>query len=893
MNNERQSYEPPEWAVRFLTWFCKPELLEDLLGDLLELYDHKSETDGQRKADLQFIWWVFRSFRWSVIKNSKRPNFIMNSGINFKIAGRVLWRDKFNTILHTSGLTIGIICFVLMGLYVLQELSFDQDHSKKERIYRAYLHEDYGDGKEFFNSTTPVRFESFFKENFPEFEQVVQFRPRTFPVRLNEQDWINESVAIISPELFQVFDFDLIDGQISNPFSDRYNLVISQKYADKYFGERNPIGKTLDLKLDDKIVRFTISALAKDLPATSSIQFDFDISSEINEVIFGNRTLKGWFSVGPETYVLVNEHASIETVKAYMQDLIMSHLGEDVKRDEYTIGFQPLTDIHLNPDIPVGIAPVSNPTYVYVLGIIGLLVLLVASINYATLSIGKSVKRTHEVGMRKVLGATKKSLVSQYLSESILVSIVSTLLGASLAIYLVPFFNRLTGVSLVYQFEWWHIFAYFALAIIIGILAGIYPAFILTNTRIMSMMQKTSSPSGKHWVRQGMVTFQFLITVLLVSSTLIMNKQIKYQMDKDLGYNYEAFISIPLFGESETGGFFGDYKYALNNGAILKQMISRHPEVSDISLANHAFGSEGWSHLAFEDNSGSFRWFRMVGTDANFINAFNLEITEGRNFEEGNTADERQSILLNESAVNYFGLENPIGDKLPGKSFEDHRIIGIVKDFHYSSLRDEIEPLIITQNVEPFYQGASDIGIDDNPMPKLLLKYTGNQLLQAQEILKKEWNDAFPNRNFEMFFIEENIRKQYENEARLNKLIGVATIIAIIIASIGLLGLTVLVVNSREKEIGIRKIIGATPFQIFGLLAKAFSWQLVIGIGLSIPLTNWLMNQWLEGFAFRTSIGIDMFGLSVFISAGIALLVISFHAWKASRVNPVESLKVE
>jgi putative ABC transport system permease protein len=610
-------------------------------------------------------------------------------------------------------------------------------------------------------------------------------------------------------------------------------------------------------------------------------------------VIFGNRTLKGWFSVGPETYVMVKENSSIETVKASMQDLILSHLGEEVKRDEYTIGFQPLTDIHLNPEIPVGIAPVSNPTYVYILGIIGMLVLLVASINYATLSIGKSVKRTHEVGMRKVLGATKASLVWQYLSESILVSLVSTSIGVSLAIYLVPVFNRLTGVSLVYQFDWWHVLAYLTLAVLIGILAGGYPAFILTNTRIMSMMKKGVNPGGRQWVSRGMMTFQFLITVLLVSSTLIMNKQIKFLMNKDLGYNYEAYISIPLFGDSESGNFFDDYASALSNGSILKQKIAKHPEFTNICMSSHALGTEGWSHLAFVDNDGGFRWFRMLGTDAHFIDSYGLQMVDGRGFEEGNTADKRQSIILNESAVRYFALENPIGDKLPGKNFEELRIIGVVKDFHYSSLRDEIEPLVITQNVAPLYEGASDIGINDSPIPKMQLKYTGSQLLQAHEILEKEWSAAFPNRNLELAFVEENIRQQYENEARLNKLIGVATIIAIIIASIGLLGLTVLVVNSREKEIGIRKIIGASPFQIFGLLAKAFSWQLAIGIGLSIPLTIWLMKEWLDGFAFRTSIGVDMFGLSVFISAGIALLVISFHAWKASRVNPVESLRVE
>lgn len=895
MNQKTNHIEPPKWALRFLHWYCKPELLEDLEGDLYEIFDRKVATSGPKAANRLFGWLVFRSFRWSAIKKNQllKNNLLMINGQNLKVAARVLWRDKFNTFLNVLGLTIGILCFVQMGLYVAQELSFDHMHAKKDKIYRAYLYEDYGDGRIFFNSTTPIRFEPLFESEFSEFEAVVQFQNNGYAVRRGQQNWINETVGIISPNFFDVFDFELVRGNSENPLASRYDLIISEDYARKYFGEEDPIGGELQLNINEEAVTFTVTAIVADIPENSSIQFDMAISNELNSYLFGDRAMTGWLSVGPETYVLVQPNASIESVNERSQDVLMSYLGEDFERDQYTVGFQSLTDIHLNPDIPPGIAPVSNPTYVYILGIIGLLVLLIACVNYTTLSIGKSIKRAKEVGMRKILGAGKGLLVSQYLTESIIVAMISMIIGTLVAILSIPTFNTLTGVSLIYTFEWWHVGLFLAIGFVIGTLAGLYPSFVLTNTRIMAIMQSSNASGGKHWVRKVMVTFQFLVTVLLVSSTLIMKKQLGYLQSKDLGFDYQASIAVPLFAESQNGRFLERYQNAQDNAALLRQNLERHPELADFTVSSHAFGTNGWMHLAFEDVNGKFLWFRLLGADASFVEAFDLKVIEGRNFEKDNTADERQSILLNETAVTYFGLKKPLEEKLPGNEFGEHRIVGVVEDFHFSSLHDEIEPLVITQNLMPVFQGISDANFIDSPIPKLLFRYTGSQLTALNDVLEEEWKRTFPNRNLDYDFLDENIARQYENEARLNKLISVATLISIIIASIGLLGLTVLVVNSREKEIGIRKVIGASPAQIFGLLARTFSWQLAIGVVLSIPLTVWLMQLWLEDFAYRVSIGVDMFLVSTVISVMIALLVISYHSWKATRINPVNSLRAE
>lgn len=889
-----QRTDPPQWAIRFLHWYCNPDLLEDLEGDLYELFDRKCQTSSPNAARRHFAWWVLRSFRWSAIKKHTllKNNTLMITTLNLKVAARVLWRDRLNTLLNVAGIAIGIVCFVLMGLYVWQESTYDHFHSKKDRIYRAWLLEDYGEGKTFFNAVTPIRFEALFENDFPEFERVVQYDQRQFPVSRSQEHSISERIALVSPDFFEVFDFPVITGSDKSPLDGKYDLVISKTYAEKYFGDLNPVGQTLQLQLDDQLVPFTITAMIADIPKNSSIQFNLAISNALYEDMMNPQALQAWMMVGPETYVLVKENSAIASAEAKSQDVVMRYLGEEVNRGEYNIGFQPLTDIHLNPEVPAGIAPVSNPIYVYILGVIGLLVLLVACINYTTLAIGQSFKRAREVGMRKILGANNKGLMAQYLSESILVALVAMLIGTVLAIWLVPVFNRLTGADLVYTFQWQQVLVFLIIGVMVGIISGIYPAVVLTNTRVMRIMQASGGSPESHWVRKVMLTCQFAITILLISSSLIMRKQIDYLQSKDLGYDYEAVVAVPMHPNTQ-GRMMEQMESAQNNAQLLMDKLAEHPQIDDLTTASHSFGSSGWALLGFSDKQGAFRQFRLLTVDENYLDAFGIPVVTGRGFEAKSGLDKRQSILLNEAAVAYFGLEDPIGKKLPGEQFGEHQIIGVVKDFHFQSLHEKVEPLVITQNPMPLFEGISDINVFDSMLPKLMFKYTGSQLVQAQQLLEQAWEGLFPNVSLDYHFVDDAIQRQYANEARLNKLVTVATVISMLIAVMGLLGLTVLVVNSREKEIGIRKVIGATRYEIFGLLAKTFRWQLVLGIMISVPVTLWLMRQWLQDFAYRVDIGVDMFISSALISVFVAFLVISYHAWRASRLNPVKSLRVE
>ncbi|MEP0987466.1 ABC transporter permease [Ekhidna sp.] len=894
------SQQPPKLADRFLAWFCDERLIEDLQGDLYELYIKRRERSGKLLANILYVWWVLRSFRISALKRNQKLNnsFMTMTKNNFKIALRVLWRDKFNSSLNLLGLMIGITCFLLLGFYVKQEVSFDQFHAKKDRIYRSWLKEDYGEGQVFFNSHTPLRFESLFEDNFPEVERSVQYILSNFLVGRGENR-INESVAIISPDFFEIFDFHLIEGDRERPLPTLNDIIISQEYARKYFGDNDPMGKTLSLQIGQDIKDFNVSGIFKDIRYESSIDFDLAISTENNRTLFSDRAMNAWFNVVAETYVLLKEGASIENVNSKMQDVVLSQMGdagygdEAMQRDQYNIGMQPLTDIHLNPDIPLGNAPVANPQYVFILGTIGLLVLIIACINYTTLSTGQSLRRSKEVGIRKVLGAHKKTLIYQYLSESILLTIIAMLIGATISYLLIPTFNRLTGTEIYLQFEWWHAGIYALLALIIGAIAGSYPALILSGFKTINILRGSNQSGGKMTAKKGMVVFQFLITVFLITTTLIMRKQIQYLQEKDLGINYEAVISTQLQANPSAQRLSKRITSGFENGQLLKARLEKYPEISEVAMGTHVFGTSGWAHLAYTDDKGVFRWFRLLCVDANYLKTFDIDILEGRGFEEGNGLDMRQSVILNKSAVEHFGLKNPLGAKLPGDEFGDHQIIGVTDDFHYSSLHSEVEPLVIVMNPMPIFMGISDGDFIDTPIPKLVFTYNGSNLSDGTDILKKEWEALFPNESWNFNFIDEQIAAQYASETRMNKLVTIATVLSIIIASLGLLGLSMLVVNSKVKEIGIRKVMGASPTSIFRLLAKGFSIQLLIAIVLSIPITIYMMNKWLDNFAYRTSIGAWLFVLSSIVALLIAFLVISYHTMRATRINPVESLRTE
>lgn len=894
MNNQR-NISPPKWADRFLELYCKPEYLEEIQGDAHELFMVRMSTQSRMKAKVKFIWDVFRFFKWSNIKKSNKinSNIIEMTRNNFKIAARVLWQQKTNTALNISSIAIGLACFLMISLYLKQEITFDAFHENGERIYRVWAKEDYGEGQVFFYSNSAQPLAPALEANIPEVEATVQYDFANFLVGEGEGR-LNERIAVASPNFFSVFSFPIVRGNQIEPLATADAIVLSERYAEKYFGTDEPIGKELMIQVGDNQRAYTVSSVMKNNPKNSGFQFDMMVSNANKELYYSQGALTAWFNIAAETYVLLKEGSNAKAAEAKLPAMIKTVLGDRVQEGEYQLGMQSLTDIHLNTDIPVGILPVGNPKYVYILGTIGFLVLIMGCVNYTTLSTGQSIKRAKEVGVRKVVGANRNGLIWHFLSESILISVLAMAVGVLISYLLMPVFNGLAETDLVMPFDLTSIGLYGLIALAVGFFTGIYPAFVLSKLKLISVLRAGGKNGvGGSWLRKSLVVFQLLLTVFLISGTLIMQKQMNFLQNSDLGYDRDAIVSVDLYGNSDANGMVERINTAFENAKLLKAELSLNPNVDNIGVGNHVFGTPGWTVVGFEDRQGQFKQFTMLITDPYYLSSFDIKMSEGRNFDASLEIDKREGVILNQAAVAFFGYEDPIEKKLPGDSFGNHTIIGVTENFNFESLRTDVGPLVIVQNAELILQGISDISIDSNPLPKLIFKYTGNSLGEVQRLLDEAWSKTFQNEELQFDFVDERLRLQYQSEARVNKILNIATAISILIAAFGLLGLTILVVNTRVKEIGIRKVLGASSGKIFMLLVRSFSVQLTVAIILSVPLTYFLMSDWLNDFAYKVDIGVTEFGLSGMLAVFITLIVISYHAVRAARSNPIKALRTD
>lgn len=891
---EKTKNRPPFLIDRFLRFYCKEEFLEEIQGDLYELYKQRITARSKAYAQFAFAWDVLRFFKWSNIKKSKKSNsnFITMTRNNFKIAARVLWHQKTNTVLNVSSIAIGLACFLMIGLYIRQETSFDNFHAKGDRIYRVWAKEDYGDGQEFFYTNSAQPLAAALEANVPEVEATVQYDRFNFLIGEGEGQ-LNETGVVVSPNFFDVFDFTVVDGNKTAPLGDRNGIVLSQRYATKYFGNGKAVGNSLRVEIRGEKRQYTVSAIIEDVPENSGFQFDMMVSNADKERFYSKNVLQSWFNISAETYVLLRENSTLISAEAKLPTMVKTVLEGEVEEGQYQLGMQPLKEIHLDANFPEGLMPVGNSKYVYVLGTIGLLVLVMACINYTTLSTGQSIKRAKEVGVRKVVGAQRTGLIWHFLSESVLISLLATLIGVMLSYFFLPVFNNFADTRLTLPLNAQSIGFYIFLALSLGIVTGIYPAFVLSRLKLISILRGGNSRFGGNWIRKSLVVFQLLLTVFLITGTLVMKKQMNFMQNADLGFDKEAMVSVRLYRSPESSGMAGAIDSGFENAKLLKVELESNTAISNIGVASHVFGGSGMTSVGFDDKQGQFKQLNLIVIDPYYLSAFGVKIKEGRGFDPNLDIDKREGIILNQAAVDFLGLEEPIGKKLPGNDFENHRIIGVTENFNYQSLHSEVRPLIITQNAQLIMQGISDVSVSASPIPKLVFKYTGASLLNVKSILEEAWAKVFQEKELQFDFVDERLRLSYQNEARVNQIISIATVISIMIASFGLLGLMILVVNTKVKEIGIRKILGASPKRIFLMLFSGFSIQLLIAILLSVPITYFLMTDWLNDFAYKVGIGILEFGLSGLITLVITLLVISYHAIRVAKSNPVKALRVE
>ncbi len=798
-----------------------------------------------------------------------------------KVAYRYLVRHKGYSIINILGLAVGITCCVLIMLFVRSELSYDKFHSKSDRLYRMWEHEKYQD-QDFINSITPLRMAGALQSNYPEVEATCRIYP-FYPMVKISQNTFAEEARMVDSTFFRMFDFELIRGDRNNPFPNSNSIVITPQIAKKFFGQADPMGKNVELQLGNEKLLFTVAGIVKPSPEASSIKYNMLLPYSNSKFIFSPNAHRSWFTIYNETYILTKDKIDPKVLEGKFPSMMKQELGEDYVEGGFLVHMQPITDIHLNTDVPAGIEPVSNPKYSYILATIGLLLLLVACINFITLSIGRSATRAMEVGVRKALGAERTQLIRQFWGEAFLLTLISVIIGLAIAALLVKPFNQLISRNLSIQFDPTFILFCLLLIGLIALIAGMYPALILSRFNPVEVLKgKLKMKSNTGWLRQSLIVGQFVASIGMIICTIVIGEQMGYLKTKDLGYNKQQLVIVPT-NKSRAEG------YPL--AELYRTELLTHPQVADVAISLYTFAQDSWVELGFTDEKKVYKSMQYNTIDANFIKAMGLRMVQGRSFQPNNQGDLNSAAVVNEAFVKEFGLKDPIGKKLPGRF--DQQIVGVVKDFNFQSLHNKIRPLMLTMKPDSVFRRTENINMNAPARPRLSVRLKGGSLSNNIEVLKAAWKKVAPNQDFEYVFLDESLAAQYEQEKRTNTIVKLASSISIFIACMGLFGLATLAVVRRTKEIGIRKVMGATVGNIVALLSKEFVKLIIIAAVIAFPLAWWFLSDWLKDFAYRVSIGWWVYAAAAGVSILIALGTISFQAIKAALANPVKSLRTE
>mgnify|MGYP001475727643 CR=1 FL=1 len=792
----------------------------------------------------------------------------------FLVTIRNIKRQKLFSAINILGLSLGIALSLLISLFIMDEYSFDKFHPDHEKIFRVSMLENYPDGRNFFSTSTSQILGPTLKDNFPQIRDILRIGNESAIVIHGEENY-QENILNAEPIFFTDLGFTLISGDPSFVLKDLNNLVITEDYVTKYFPNENPMGKTLRIRIGDDEVDFVVSGIAQNPPNQSTIQFNMVIPFEnfIKNTPINARS--NFFNVNIFTYAFLEEPLKSTEVESNFEALFKK-LFPDFE-GSVTVRLQPISTLRLDTSYP---GATSDPLYSYILGGLALMVILIAIINFVTLSVGKSVDRAKEVGIRKVMGAARTQLVRQFWGEAIIFTLISLFLGLILADAVLPQFNNLAGKRIPDVFNLDMIWISLLLVILVGFLAGFYPSVFLSKFNPAEVLKGKMKVADAGILRKTLVVFQFIISISLIVGSLAMNKQLKYMQSKNLGFYRDQVIAIHTgVGEANS----------LPLAERFKNKIIDRDDVYSMGTSFFAIG-QGWGSGSFIDVDETYRSMSFNVIDADFINTMGIELSSGRNFYENNEGDRNGSIIVNEALVREFGWEDPIGRSLPGKSFQAHQIVGVVQDFHYSSLRDEINPLILAMSPR-LLSGFEDITYSTSPARKITVKANSDDLMSFLKDMEIVWKDVSQGQEFNYFFIDQALDNQYQAESRISNIMDYSSLFAMLIACLGLFSLATLIIKKRLKEIGIRKVLGASDLKI----AQMFSFEIMklvfAAFIISIPFTLYLMGKWMEDFVYRAEIGWDIYVVAGISTIMIALVTIGYQAIKASLSNPVNTLR--
>lgn len=808
----------------------------------------------------------------------------------FKITLRNLFRSKILSSINIFGLSLGIGTAILIGVFVLDELTFDSFHINANRIYRPWTKAARGD-REMVNTATPFVLGKQLQENYPEVERYTVYTSFSDQVTYEDVSF-NENVTIVSADFFDMFTFKPVSGKLEGALDQPNEIVITREMALKYFGTAQS-GKLLRINVGNREEDFVVKAVVEDIPGNSSLQFDMVVSDHYLKEVFPEQMLTSWFMITGDTYVMLAEGADPKEVESKFPSLVEQVVGERLEQMSYAIHLQPLENMHLDIDLGGGNTAVMDPKYIVILSSIALLVVIIAGINFVTLSLGRSISRAREIGIRKSMGAVKPQLMWQFMGEALLVTLFATAIGLVLAILALPTFNELAGKALVMPWSATLLAGLVGITLLVGILAGFYPALIMSGFNPVRILRGTIQVGkGKHQLRSILVTGQFIISIFLITTTLIMKNQLAFLQNKNLGFDKEHVLVVPI-NAADARGVRDQIAQGITKGRTLQTALNGKSGIISSALTSHTFEPGNWTNVSYQEADETQYSFFMNTVTAEYVSTLGIEVIRGRDFDVESDADRTRSVLVNEAFVELYGFENPVGERIPNENFADHEIIGVVRDFHIESLHAEIQPLMLTQNAEIGFSGARGIGIGSSAMPKLLVKIAPEMTSEVISQVNATWNQVYPGEPFDYDFIDERLRQQYEAETNYGRIMTSATVLAVAIGCLGLFGLSMLMMQARLKEVGIRKVLGASTNHLMMTLNTRFVVLVLIALVFASPMAWYFVQDWLSEFQYRVPLTPWIFIGAGLITIVISLITVSFQALRAIRANPANTLRVE
>lgn len=868
----KRMVEPPKAARRFLAWYCRSELLEDLEGALYEYYYERMEAGNYRKARWMFWLDVIMHVRPHTIKFKTQTSGLMLVN-HVKVSFRNIRKHRLSSVLNTLGLSSGLACFMLIFFWVNKELNFDNTHQKKDRIYRV-ANTFKSESEEFSQAISGPALGAQLDDIFAEIEESARYVNISERLQVNNEYFFESEIALVDHNFLKIFDFNLLSGNKALALDDPTSIVLTEALAKKYFGDKNPVGSSLyieDLELQ-------VTGIIENPSETSQMQFSALLPTEIAKTLWGYETMnEQWGGGALHTYVLLKEG----TEKDELEKAITAFIGEKLTDWAehgmyYTYFLQPLTDIHLTSNLRYDFDNGSIQT-VNIFIAAALVILLLACINYINLATANAITRAKEVGVRKVIGVRQRQLIMQYLIESFLIVTISVVMALLMVWMVLPIYQRLTGYTNFELFTLSNILFLFGLMIVLSLLAGSLPAYLISSVSSLKVIKgNLSSGNQFNLLRKGLVTLQFSATIVLLISILVVNDQMSFIRNSDLGMQTDGIIRINYRG----------YEEMRSNVQVMKDKLLELPEVKGVAFESNSYPVDGLSNSGTDVETGDGTMVRSsiytLRVDEAFAETMGLELVAGRFYDKAYPADSTGSIVVNEACIYNFGwkdAKDAIGKKF-GQDPNQRKVIGVVRNFNFEGLHKSVEP-------------ARILPVRNDGFTSVLVNAELGDVKGTLSRMEEIWNELVPTIPFDASFMSDDLRDQYLSEYNFQSIFNVFSIISIIIGCLGLFGLTTATTNRRIKELGIRKVLGASIFEILAMINKEFVVLIVIAALVAGPVSYYFMNVWLDNFSYHITFNWLFMIVALVVALVLTIATVSLRAYRAAVANPAHVLKDE